>query len=69
MIQRLLITTFSPHHENRLCVAWSAYDAVSLGFETILFEDLSNAIDLEGSLAAQKEKLTNAGVRIETYLT
>jgi nicotinamidase/pyrazinamidase len=49
------------------CVAWSAYDAVTLGFETILFEDLSKAIDLDGSLAAQREKLTNAGVRIETY--
>jgi nicotinamidase/pyrazinamidase len=49
------------------CVAWSAYDAVTLGFETILFEDLSKAIDLDGSLAAQRGKLTNAGVRIETY--
>ena len=50
------------------CVAWSAYDSVSLGFETILFEDLSKAIDLYGSLAAQREKLTNAGIRIENYV-
>ena len=49
------------------CVAWSAFDAVSLGFETVLFEDLSKAIDLDGSLNAQREKLTGAGVRIETY--
>ena len=50
------------------CVAWSAYDSVSLGFETILFEDLSKAIDLYGSLAAQREKLTNGGIRIENYV-
>lgn len=49
------------------CVAWSAFDAVNLGFETILFENLAKAIDLDGSLKAQREKLTRAGVKIETY--
>ena len=50
------------------CVAWSAYDAVQLGFETILFENLSKAIDLDGSLSAQREKLTRAGVKFENYV-
>jgi len=50
------------------CAAWSAYDSVSFGFETILFEDLSKAIDFDGFLAAQREKLTNTGVRIENYV-
>lgn len=50
------------------CVAWSAYDSVQLGFETILFENLSKAIDLDGSLSAQREKLTRAGVKFENYL-
>lgn len=50
------------------CVAWSAYDAVQLGFETILLENLSKAIDLDGSLSAQREKLTRAGVKFENYV-
>lgn len=50
------------------CVAWSAYDAVQLGFETILFENLSKAIDLDGSLSAQRDKLTRAGVKFENYV-
>lgn len=50
------------------CVAWSAYDAVQLGFETILLENLSKAIDLDGSLSAQRDKLTRAGVKFEDYV-
>jgi nicotinamidase/pyrazinamidase len=50
------------------CVAWSAYDSVQLGFDTVLFENLSKAIDLDGSLSAQREKLTRAGVKFENYM-
>ena len=50
------------------CVAWSAYDSMQLGFETILFENLSKAIDLDGSLSAQREKLSSAGVKFENYV-
>lgn len=49
------------------CVAWSAADAVEQGFEATLFEDLSLAIDLEGSLQAEKEKMEKLGVRLENF--
>ncbi|WP_322029996.1 bifunctional nicotinamidase/pyrazinamidase [Paraburkholderia sp. J76] len=45
------------------CVAWSALDARAAGFETVLIEDASRAIDLNGSLAAAWEQLLAAGVR------
>ena len=49
------------------CVAWSAVDAVEHGFETVLFRNLSVEIDLEGSLQAQLDAMTAAGVRMERY--
>ncbi|MBB3004250.1 bifunctional nicotinamidase/pyrazinamidase [Paraburkholderia tropica] len=45
------------------CVAWSALDARAAGFETVLIEDASRAIDLNGSLAAAWEQLRAAGVK------
>lgn len=50
------------------CVAWSALDAVDHGFETVLLRDLSVEIDLDGSLQAQLDAMTDAGVRIERQL-
>jgi nicotinamidase/pyrazinamidase len=44
------------------CVAWSALDARAAGFEAVLIEDASRAIDLNGSLAAAWEQLLAAGV-------
>ena len=44
------------------CVAWSALDARAAGFEAVLIEDASRAIDLNGSLAAAWEQLQGAGV-------
>ncbi|WP_310633017.1 bifunctional nicotinamidase/pyrazinamidase [Paraburkholderia sp.] len=44
------------------CVAWSALDARAAGFETVLIEDASRAIDLNGSLAAAWAQLQAAGV-------
>jgi nicotinamidase/pyrazinamidase len=44
------------------CVAWSALDARAAGFEVVLIEDASRAIDLNGSLAAAWEQLQAAGV-------
>lgn len=46
------------------CVAWSAIDSVEHGFDTVLLRDLAVEIDLDGSLAAQMEAMTAAGVRI-----
>ncbi len=44
------------------CVAWTAEDARSFGFNATLIEDASRAIDLNGSLAAAWERLEKAGV-------
>ncbi len=46
------------------CVAWSALDAVSLGFETTVILSACRAIDLEGSLARQIRKMNDGGVRL-----
>lgn len=45
------------------CVAWSALDARAAGFEVVLIEDASRAIDLNGSLAAAWTQLLAAGVK------
>lgn len=47
------------------CVAWSALDAVRLGFAVTLREDLCRAIDLDGSLAAARDQLRAAGVDLQ----
>jgi nicotinamidase/pyrazinamidase len=44
------------------CVAWSAEDAATFGFNATLIEDACRAIDLNGSLAAAFGRLDRAGV-------
>ena len=44
------------------CVAYSALDARSEGFEVHLVEDACRAIDMDGSLASAMEKMDAAGV-------
>jgi nicotinamidase/pyrazinamidase len=44
------------------CVAWTALDARKAGFRTVLIEDATHAIDLNGSLAASKSAMKKAGV-------
>jgi len=44
------------------CVAWSALDAIAVGFDTVVVEDACRAIDADGSLAAARRKLAAAGV-------
>jgi nicotinamidase/pyrazinamidase len=44
------------------CVAWTALDAHSAGFDTAVIEDACRGIDLHGSLAAAWESMTAAGV-------
>ncbi len=46
------------------CVAFSALDSAAVGFETLVVEDACRAIDLAGSLAAAKARLSQAGVRL-----
>lgn len=45
------------------CVAWTALDARSAGFDTTLVDGASRAIDLDGSLARARADLQAAGVR------
>lgn len=45
------------------CVSWTAEDAAAAGFEAIVVEDLTRAIDTAGSLAAAWARMTAAGVK------
>lgn len=45
------------------CVAYSAVDARREGFEATVVEDACRAIDLDGSLAAARATMMEAGVR------
>jgi nicotinamidase/pyrazinamidase len=43
------------------CVAFSALDAAREGFQVLVIEDACRAIDLDGSLAAAKTQMAEAG--------
>ena len=58
-IERLLLCGLATD----FCVAWTALDARSAGFETTVIEDACRAIDLEGSLGRAWSDMTKAGVR------
>jgi nicotinamidase/pyrazinamidase len=45
------------------CVAWTAIDAISLGFAAYVVEDASRAININGSLDAAWKKMTDIGVK------
>ncbi|GAB1365047.1 bifunctional nicotinamidase/pyrazinamidase [Rhodobacter sp.] len=47
------------------CVAYSALDAVQLGYRVTVPEGASRAIDLNGSLAAARKQMRAAGVALE----
>lgn len=44
------------------CVAWTAMDAVKLGFQTYVIEDATAAIDLNGSLQQAWKAMQDLGV-------
>ncbi|MEL7301191.1 MAG: bifunctional nicotinamidase/pyrazinamidase [Pseudomonadota bacterium] len=46
------------------CVNFSAVDAAKAGFEVTLREDLTRAIDLDGSLGVAHQGMKKAGVRL-----
>ncbi len=46
------------------CVAFSAIDAATAGFQVTVIEDACRAIDLDGSLAAARASMTRAGVTV-----
>ncbi len=45
------------------CVYFSAVDAAKAGLEVVVIEDACRGIDLDGSLAAARAAMTQAGVR------
>jgi nicotinamidase/pyrazinamidase len=46
------------------CVAWSALDARSAGFDVVVVEDACRAIDTGGSLAAAHNAFRDANIRL-----
>ena len=44
------------------CVAWTAQDGIAAGFETVVIEDATRAIDNDGSLAAAWKRMNEMGV-------
>jgi len=46
------------------CVAYSAIDAAKLGYTVSVIESACRAIDLDGSLAAARQNMTQAGVTL-----
>ena len=44
------------------CVAWTAEDGIEMGFETIVIEDATRAIDTNGSLEASRTRMDAMGV-------
>ena len=46
------------------CVAWSAIDAIKLGFKTTVVLSACRAIDLDGSLSTQISAMSDAGVEV-----
>ena len=61
--ERGITTVFVTGLATDFCVAWTALDARKLGFTTYVIEDATRAIDLNGSLAAAWQKMTDAGVK------
>lgn len=46
------------------CVAWSAMDAMRLGFAATVIDSATRAIDLDGSLEAARDAMRAAGVTL-----
>lgn len=45
------------------CVAWTAEDGITAGFETVVIEDATRAIDTAGSLEAAWKRMNDMGVK------
>lgn len=45
------------------CVAWTAEDGLAAGFETVVIEDATRAIDTNGSLEAAWKRMNEMGVK------
>jgi nicotinamidase/pyrazinamidase len=61
--QRGIRSVFVAGLATDFCVAWTAIDARTAGFETYVIEDACRAIDLDGSLAAAWASMAAHGVK------
>lgn len=61
--ERQIGTVFVAGLATDFCVAWTALDARSAGFDAYVIEDATRAIDLNGSLAAACKQMDAAGVQ------
>ncbi len=62
LMERGLTRLFVVGLATDFCVAYSALDAVRLGFAAVVLEDATRAIDLEGSLDEAWARMERAGV-------
>jgi nicotinamidase/pyrazinamidase len=60
--QRQIDTVFVVGLATDFCVAWTAIDAVKLGFNCFVIEDACRGIDLEGSLDKAWQQMEQCGV-------
>ena len=60
--ERAIDTVFVVGIATDFCVAWTAIDAVNLGFKTFVIADATKGIDLNGSLQQAWQDMLEAGV-------
>lgn len=60
--ERAIDTVFVVGIATDFCVAWTAIDAVTLGFKTFVIADATKGIDLNGSLQQAWQDMLEAGV-------
>ena len=60
--ERAIDTVFVVGIATDFCVAWTAIDAVTLGFKTFVIADATQGIDLTGSLQQAWQDMLEAGV-------
>ncbi|HWJ72668.1 MAG TPA: bifunctional nicotinamidase/pyrazinamidase [Kaistia sp.] len=63
LFERGIETVYAVGLATDFCVSWTALDARTHGFETVVVEDLCRAIDTNNSLAAAIAQMDSAGVR------
>lgn len=61
--QRGIKTVYVTGLATDFCVAWTALDARKAGFDVVVIEDATRAIDLNGSLAAAWKQMAAKGVK------
>ena len=61
--ERAIDTVFVVGIATDFCVAWTAIDAVNLGFKTFVIADATKGIDLNGSLQQAWDEMLKAGVQ------